>query len=196
MRHSWVIKGFTMRMFKWDENFNPKFESSIAPVWIRFPQLPLFFYDDEALLDLANTIGKPLKIDPLNQNRVKLGEAGVYVELDVSKNPKDKIWIGFNKKGDNDKLITVEGFWQLVTYERCPIYCDQCKHLGHTQDKCKVRRQFQNVPITELTIFQNAELEDATSLKKTLICSTLGAPARLVHHQCGEVIRDVSQTGP
>ncbi|GAA0172100.1 hypothetical protein LIER_25995 [Lithospermum erythrorhizon] len=74
-----------MRIFKWTPDFHPPKESPLIPIWVHFHGLPLYMFEGERLLSVANSIGKPLRIDSHNVNRVKLGTASVCVERDVSK---------------------------------------------------------------------------------------------------------------
>ncbi|GAA0166284.1 hypothetical protein LIER_43753 [Lithospermum erythrorhizon] len=47
------LQGFTMRVFKWDRNFSPYRESTIAPVWIRIEKLPLYLFYTLSLLSIC-----------------------------------------------------------------------------------------------------------------------------------------------
>ncbi|GAA0156709.1 hypothetical protein LIER_14136 [Lithospermum erythrorhizon] len=66
LRLTWYIKGFAMRLFKWTPEFTPQKESPLCPVWIHLPGLPLYLFEEEPLLSVANSIGKPLSIDSNN----------------------------------------------------------------------------------------------------------------------------------
>ncbi|GAA0140607.1 hypothetical protein LIER_44051 [Lithospermum erythrorhizon] len=136
MRITWYVKGFPMRMFKWTPDFRPEKESPLTPVWIHFEGLPLYLFDEEPLLSIANSIGQPLKIDHNNIKRVKLGQASVCVAMDVSKPVRDKVWVAFEEE---DSEVMLEGFWQSVRYEHYPSYCPECGHLGHSEADCKRR---------------------------------------------------------
>ncbi|GAA0162930.1 hypothetical protein LIER_18920 [Lithospermum erythrorhizon] len=105
--------------------------------WVVFhPEagLPIYVYEEEGLLSVANSIGKLLTIDSLNTNRVKLGVASVCVELDVSKPLVDQVWVSFE---DDDHQENNEGFWQRVEYDETPKYCSKCFHMGHSLEECK-----------------------------------------------------------
>ncbi|GAA0175036.1 hypothetical protein LIER_28293 [Lithospermum erythrorhizon] len=75
------------------EDYTRLWELALTPVWVHFPGLPIFLYEEDCLLLVAYSIGKPFRIDALNTNRVKLGIASVCVELDVSKPLVDKVWV-------------------------------------------------------------------------------------------------------
>ncbi|KAG9138697.1 hypothetical protein Leryth_026169, partial [Lithospermum erythrorhizon] len=126
MKLVWKIDGFAMRIFKWDQQFSPRKESAIAPVWIRIEGLPLYMFDEMPLLSVANAIGSPLRVHPLNVNRVKLNSAFICVELDVSKPLVDSIWVSFEDDSSNSVL---DGFWLEVFYDVIPRYCSSCFHI-------------------------------------------------------------------
>ncbi|KAG9148236.1 hypothetical protein Leryth_026716 [Lithospermum erythrorhizon] len=123
-----------MRIFKWESDFSPVKESAIAPVWIRIEGVPLYLFDKMSLLSIANAIGHPLSVHPLNVSRVKLNSAIICVELDVNKILMDSIYVCFE---DDCSLRPVEGFWLKVYYDVIPPYCISCLHIGHLVDVCK-----------------------------------------------------------
>ncbi|GAA0171066.1 hypothetical protein LIER_43891 [Lithospermum erythrorhizon] len=134
MKQVWFLSSLPMRVFKWDANFNPNIESSIRPVWVSFPGLPLYLFNEYGLASVANTIGTPIRFDSLNINRVKLGVAIVCVELDISKPRGHSVWVNFE---DEEDPSLDEGFWQAVEYDFIPPFCVECSHIGHTQEACK-----------------------------------------------------------
>ncbi|GAA0179388.1 hypothetical protein LIER_42216 [Lithospermum erythrorhizon] len=134
MKQVWFISSLPMRIFKWDANFNPNIESSIRPVWVSFPGLPLYLFNECGLASVANTIGPPIRFDSFNINRVKLGVAIVCVELDISKPRDHSVWVNFE---DEEDPALDEGFWQPVEYDFIPPFCVECSHIGHTQEACK-----------------------------------------------------------
>ncbi|XP_015389274.2 uncharacterized protein LOC107178506 [Citrus sinensis] len=118
-----------MRIFKWTTNFRCSEESPIVPVWISFPYLPVhFMHCRETLFSIASAIGKPLRIDQATASLARPSIARVLVEYDVTQPPLPRIRIGV---GDS-------GFWQNVIFEKIPLYCASCKHLGHTIETCYV----------------------------------------------------------
>lgn len=60
----WLILGHYLTVTKWRPNFRPSMESVDSTlVWVRFPGLPLEFFDEEVLYALGNAVGKAIKID-------------------------------------------------------------------------------------------------------------------------------------
>lgn len=53
---------------------------SIA-VWIRFPGLPIEYYDEKLLMAMGNTIGKALKVDSNTSYAARGKFARVCIEL-------------------------------------------------------------------------------------------------------------------
>ncbi|GAA0163165.1 hypothetical protein LIER_39537 [Lithospermum erythrorhizon] len=131
---TWFIKSYPMRIFKWTADFNSSKEYALTLVWAHFPGLPIYLYEEDGLLSIPNSIGKPLRIDSLNTNRVKLGVASVYIELDVSKPLVDKVSVSFE---DDEYPNYNEGFCLRVDYDEIPHYCSKCFHMGHSVANCK-----------------------------------------------------------
>ncbi|XP_077239888.1 uncharacterized protein LOC143880791 [Tasmannia lanceolata] len=104
---------------RWNPEFNP-FSDKIhkIPIWVWFPKLPVYLWEEYYLFSLAETIGKPLKMDDCSIER---GRARVCVEIDCSSPVPDGVWIGPKDTGN----------WQPIEYEILPILCSVCDQLGH-----------------------------------------------------------------
>ena len=63
VRRTWYIQKFTMNVSKWSIDFRPSQDSSIAPVWINLPELPLNFFNKSYLHKIAGLLGCPLQLD-------------------------------------------------------------------------------------------------------------------------------------
>ncbi|KAH9684248.1 hypothetical protein KPL70_013486 [Citrus sinensis] len=129
VKQTWYVCGSAMRIFKWTTDFLCSEESPVVPVWISFPYLPIHFVQcKEALFSIASAIGQPLRIDQATASLSRPSVARVLVEHDVTQPLLPRIRIGV---GDS-------GFWQNVVYEKIPLYCASCKHLGHAAETCYV----------------------------------------------------------
>ncbi|GAA0174300.1 hypothetical protein LIER_27721 [Lithospermum erythrorhizon] len=102
VRLIWFVHSCPMRIFKWTPDFHPNKESPLTPIWVHFHGLLLYLFEGDSLLSVANSTGKPLRIDSHNVNRVKLGTASACVELDVSKPLMKETWLDDCKR-DLDK---------------------------------------------------------------------------------------------
>ncbi|GAA0153431.1 hypothetical protein LIER_11673 [Lithospermum erythrorhizon] len=52
----WFIHSCPMRIFKWTPDFHPSKESPLTPIWVHFHGLPLYLFEGEGLLSVANSI--------------------------------------------------------------------------------------------------------------------------------------------
>ncbi|KAL0388959.1 UNVERIFIED_CONTAM: hypothetical protein Sradi_2777700 [Sesamum radiatum] len=107
-------------------NLHPDQESSIVPVWVRFPDLPAHLFRKDALHTIAKFVGVPLQIADSTFSRSMLSRARVCIEIDLLKPLVNEI----------DLQINGTTFVQKVEYEQLPPYCLLCKHVGHHELEC------------------------------------------------------------
>ena len=84
-RPVWYIRGMPIRIFKWASDFHVDRESSLVPVWISLPRLPVHFFESNALFAIASLIGMPLRMDSATASLKRPNIARLQVELDVVK---------------------------------------------------------------------------------------------------------------
>ncbi|XP_073015540.1 uncharacterized protein [Primulina eburnea] len=121
-----TIRTVVIRFSKWTPEFKYEEDSSIAPVWVRFPDLPLHLYAKKSLYPIAMILGNPVMVDEITADVSRGSFARVCVEMDVLQPRPDKIWVGW---GDHFQVVE-------VIYERVPRFCSKCKMLGHSLDFC------------------------------------------------------------
>ncbi|KAG6466653.1 hypothetical protein ZIOFF_075557 [Zingiber officinale] len=127
-RGVWRIGGSILRIFKWTPHFSYEAESSVVPVWVQFPDLPVHMFNKNCVFSMARIVGCPIKIDEATADGSRLFMARACVEIDLLKPRVEQFLIGI---GDEHRL-------QRVVYERMPEYCQYCKHLGHAEADCYV----------------------------------------------------------
>lgn len=125
-RRSWHISGCHMRVTKWTVDFDPSSDAPIVPVWVALPALPVHLHQQEALFEIVRPIGLPIKLDIATAKGLRPSVARVCVELDVSQDLPQKIYI--QAKG---RLIL-----QTIIYEDLPLFCKDCRRLGHASGNC------------------------------------------------------------
>ncbi|KAG9444337.1 hypothetical protein H6P81_015677 [Aristolochia fimbriata] len=125
-RQKWIIDGHLMKVFKWSLQFSEK-EASLAAVWVSFPFLPVVFFQEDLLLSIASFVGKVIAVDGQTRNLRRTDVARVWVEVDLSKELPDKLWIA----------VGSSGFWQAINYKKLPSYCANCRLQGHSTNRCK-----------------------------------------------------------
>ncbi|KAL0924031.1 hypothetical protein M5K25_004833 [Dendrobium thyrsiflorum] len=109
LRRSYYIQGCQMCLLKWTLDFDVREESTIAPVWVSFPNLRLHFFNAQA----TTSISCP-------------SVARVLVELDLSKKHPTKIWLGSE----------LNGYFEKIEFENFPIFFSHCKMHGHGVNDC------------------------------------------------------------
>lgn len=57
------IGKLVVRFSKWTPEFNLQGESPIAPVWVRFPRIPVHLFNNKCLFALTKILGTPVKMD-------------------------------------------------------------------------------------------------------------------------------------
>lgn len=95
--------------------------SSIA-IWIRLNELPIEYYNAEALHLIGKAIGNVLRVDIHIAAEARGRFARLCVQVDVMKPLVTTIMIG--------KLE------QSVSYEGIQKFCFDCERLGHKRENC------------------------------------------------------------
>lgn len=111
-----------------DPDFRVDVESSIAPIWVNFPKLPVHFFAQNSLFSIARTVGAPLKMDAATKFLTRPSVARICIEMDLLRSFPSRVWIGTGSGG----------FWQPVEYESVPLYCSKCFRQGHIKEECKM----------------------------------------------------------
>uniref|UniRef100_A0A803P4A6 Reverse transcriptase domain-containing protein n=1 Tax=Cannabis sativa TaxID=3483 RepID=A0A803P4A6_CANSA len=103
-----------------------------VPVWIRLNGLGLHYWGKKNLSALVSTIGKPIMIDKVTQERSMVKFARVLVDIEISDEPPKTISF------INEKKQPVE---QTIEYEWLPTTCVACAGLGHTVVNCNKEKK-------------------------------------------------------
>lgn len=82
-------------------------------VWVRFPSIPIEYFDEDFLMKIAKQIGRPVKMDTTTR---------ICVEVDLSKPLLSK--------------FTLAGEVLPIEYEGIQLVCFKCGIYGHKQGQC------------------------------------------------------------
>lgn len=135
----WIIADHYLSVRQWCPDFDP-FNVSLErlAVWVRFPCLPIEYFNEDFLMRLGRKIGDPIRVDN-NTSRVTRGHfARLCVEVDVTKPLLSKFKL-------NRRVRRIE-------YEALHMVCFSCGIFGHMKDNCpSLRKELQpenveNVP--------------------------------------------------
>lgn len=65
----------------------------VLPIWVIFPQLPLYYWGEHGIGKIASAIGKPLLTNECTSKKSHVSYARVLIEVDVTKQLKTHITI-------------------------------------------------------------------------------------------------------
>ncbi|PKU66985.1 hypothetical protein MA16_Dca020168 [Dendrobium catenatum] len=97
-----------------------------APVWIRFPCLPLYCWDEDNIARIASCFGSPMYLDGNTFCWGKREFARVCVRIDLEKKLPNGVWVD----GSAGR------FFQWVEYDKIDLLCYQCGRVGHDRKTC------------------------------------------------------------
>ncbi|XP_020696205.1 uncharacterized protein LOC110109469 [Dendrobium catenatum] len=127
----WFVNGNIVGIEKWTQKFDlNSLKGLSAPIWIRFPNLTLHFWDEINICRIASMVGKTFLIDVnmFQWSKRKFGRVCVHIDLDA------KLSTGVWVEDDEDK------FFQRIEYERLPNLCFECGKIGHGKNECALAR--------------------------------------------------------
>ena len=82
----WFVSGYFLSIRPWEPNFKLELASmSSVAVWVRLNQLPIEYYNAEALLQIGRSIGNVLRIDTQTTKESRARFARLCVQIDVDK---------------------------------------------------------------------------------------------------------------
>ena len=118
-----MIEGHYVAVKPWDIDFRSceqSFGSTL--VWVRISRLPIWCYQEQAMMHIASAIGVSIKVDLAT----KLAERGRYA----------RVCVQINLGLPVIKHIIVEGVTHVVEYESLNLICNSCARYGHDMAQC------------------------------------------------------------
>ncbi|XP_075658634.1 uncharacterized protein LOC142628411 [Castanea sativa] len=120
----WFIGEHFLTIRAWEPNFRPSSANvSTAALWVRLPELPIEYYDKEALTDIGRAIRLVLKVDSNTAREARGRYARICVQVDLEKPLIRSVIIG--------------GEIQQVVYEGVSSLCFSYGRVGHGKLDCK-----------------------------------------------------------
>lgn len=119
----WMILEHYLIVKEWRPDFRPHSDATERVlVWVRFPDLPLEYFDNSILFRIGKKIGNPIRIDGATSLISKGKFARLCVEVDLTKPLLSKFWM--RKK-----------VWR-IEYEGIHMICFKCGIYGHNAGTC------------------------------------------------------------
>lgn len=123
----WLILDHYLIVKEWTPNFDPFAEHTEKILaWVRFPCLPIEYYDKTFLMKIGEKIGKPVKVDQATSLVSRGKFARICVEVDITKPLLAKFKI-------RQRVIKIE-------YEGIHLVCFKCGVYGHRKDACPTEK--------------------------------------------------------
>ncbi|KAI7998468.1 hypothetical protein LOK49_LG10G02005 [Camellia lanceoleosa] len=143
----WIAMDHYMTVRKWQQDFkSDDAEEDITAIWVRFPNLPIEYYNAKVLYHIAKALENPLKVD-INTAMAAQGKyARVCIEIDLRKPLISHFTIGKYTYG--------------VEYEHIHSLCFYYGKVGHQKKVCSDRPP----TMMEKLIQQHSENDAETSM--------------------------------
>ncbi|XP_060183050.1 uncharacterized protein LOC132613004 [Lycium barbarum] len=123
-----------MRPLIYDSQFSIENETSIAMVWISFPNLLPTFFVKESLFTLASAVGKPIQLDAATINKTRPNSARVKVQVDLLADFPKSVWMDI----EDDVTKDIRSIKVNIQYDYLPKYCINCFLQSHSNEDCWV----------------------------------------------------------
>ncbi|XP_028068089.1 uncharacterized protein LOC114270719 [Camellia sinensis] len=138
----WYIGDYLLILKQWKRMMKlAKEKSTKIPVWVKFFNVPLEYWDPDGLSRIASTIGNPLFMDQLTARGSRVAFARICVEIEAT----SKLLSYFQIKcGDDAVLIKAE-------YQGLPSVCQHCQIFGHSTEKCVSKQVAQLISLQKVT---------------------------------------------
>ncbi|XP_030936258.1 uncharacterized protein LOC115961412 [Quercus lobata] len=122
----WFLGEYFLAIKPWEPYFiASEAKLTSVAVWVRFPELPIEFYDAAVLREIGSVIGPVLRIDSYTASETRGGYTRLCVQIDLDKPLISSIRVG--------RLV------QRVLYEGISSLCFCCSKLGHKQEHCSLK---------------------------------------------------------
>ncbi|XP_028055414.1 uncharacterized protein LOC114259581 [Camellia sinensis] len=138
----WYIGGYLLILKQWKRMMKlAKEKSTKIPVWVKFFNVPLEYWDPDGLSRIASAIGNPLFMDQLTARGSRVAFARICVEIEAT----SKLLSYFQIRcGDDAVLIKAE-------YQGLPSVCQHCQIFGHSTEKCVSKQVAQLISLQKVT---------------------------------------------
>lgn len=97
------------------------------PIWVIFKKFPIELWDEEGFNIVGSTVGNPLFIDKLTEERKRTTYTRIYVEIDTQSKYYETVTVVADK---------FRAYNLPIEYNWRPQRCSDCETFGHTNARC------------------------------------------------------------
>ncbi|XP_042487339.1 uncharacterized protein LOC122067576 [Macadamia integrifolia] len=121
------VEGQLLRFQRWRPEFKVEDEDITHRLaWVRFPNIPQEYWDEEILLTMAKAVGRPVAIDRRMKDSHYDHFARICIDLDDSQPWVEEIYVEREHTSSSDIFI----FKQVVEYENPLSRCVHCRRFA------------------------------------------------------------------
>lgn len=116
----WFVGENFLSIRPWEPNFKPASAvvSSVA-IWVRLNELPIEYYDREALMFIVQAIGNVLRIDTHTASKARERYARLCIQVDIEKPLVN--------------AVLINNIEQPMFYEGLQRFCFSCGQISHAR---------------------------------------------------------------
>ncbi|XP_028074447.1 uncharacterized protein LOC114276809 [Camellia sinensis] len=123
----WYVSGFLLILKQWHRMMKlSKEDKKTIPIWVKFFNIPLEYWDGEGLGRIASAVGVPLFMDQLTSSGSRISFARLCVDISAESAFPDSFLL---TDGDASMNIHVE-------YQGVPSRCTHCHVFEHETKTC------------------------------------------------------------
>lgn len=120
----WFMFQYHFSIQQWVPNFRKKTQyNNKMFIWAQFKNLPIEYFNGDALFKLAQAIGRPIKMD--------------YHTSEVTRGRYARVCIEVDTNIPLPPYVRINSIKQEIAYELNAVFCNKCGKIGHFSIKCQ-----------------------------------------------------------
>ncbi|KAG5605887.1 hypothetical protein H5410_027379 [Solanum commersonii] len=124
-----IVQSFATRL-RYNQSKNETLIVLDSPIHTTRQGLPAVLLEEEDY-----NIKLVLYLDSPSSQKTRGNMARVKIQIDLTKKRPSHVWVGFKNSDPN------KGRWQKIQYKGIPDYYMYCKHQGHVDNVCTIKKR-------------------------------------------------------
>lgn len=186
-RGTWYFERKPLLLSAWSTDLGVVKNESI-PLWVRFKNLPDYYWTREGLSCVASSVGRPIGADKTTSLLNPVQYAKMCVRYKIGDPLPEKIKVAL--LDTNTLELSKSDFAEIdVSYPQRPLICSGCNSLGHLVGACPtVKRIWVQKSVQEVPCNAGKEATGSSPAQET--APNASATAEIISKKAGE------ETGP